>query len=368
MVSVTAHKESKPTDSQVGDRLTPLDNNELLHPLPPDSNDSVQDDLHDIPKALARIQDNWRAGGLNRVTAWNLGRSLQRRLQARVDGKIPIRGGTVDILVTGCEVSLWLAEQFASDLQKAFPGLFIKAVSSNKILGVFSQELAVPAIGYPMSSTFGDLHDTIVLIVSHSGGTFAPLALSNLLQSVTRDIFAVCSEWDTQIGKQLRKMSDDGADRFSSRIFSTDIGVRVAEPCSLSVAATHQLLTQIFEHISLIVLSNQHFRHLSEAVITEKDLAILERCNQDNILALEQIVGKPHKDGHGTTDTERELREAGDLWANHILENVRAYILSIIYIVGTVTAGYPLISGIATSAGLNAGSSFFYLTRFIDSL
>jgi hypothetical protein len=47
----------------------------------------------------------------------------------RVDGKIPIRGGTVDILlVTGCEVSLWLlVEQFASsDLQqRPFPGLAV---------------------------------------------------------------------------------------------------------------------------------------------------------------------------------------------------------------------------------------------------
>ena len=38
--------------------------------------------------------------------------------------------------------------------------------------------------------------DSIVLIVSHSGGTFAPLAISNLMQSMTSNIFAVTSEWD----------------------------------------------------------------------------------------------------------------------------------------------------------------------------
>ena len=46
----------------------------------------------------------------------------------------------VDILLTGCEVSLWLAEQFASDLQRAFPNLHIKSTSSNKLLGIFGQE------------------------------------------------------------------------------------------------------------------------------------------------------------------------------------------------------------------------------------
>jgi hypothetical protein len=73
VLSVTAHpQESETNDSQVRDCLTPLDNNAFsLHPLPPDSDDSIQDGLHDIPKALlTHIQDNWRKGGLNnRVTA-----------------------------------------------------------------------------------------------------------------------------------------------------------------------------------------------------------------------------------------------------------------------------------------------------------
>ena len=48
--------------------------------------------------------------------------------------------------------------------------------------------------------------DPIVIIVSHSGGTFGPLACSNLMQSFSSSIFAVTSEWDTQVGKQLRSM------------------------------------------------------------------------------------------------------------------------------------------------------------------
>ena len=50
-----------------------------------------------------------------------------------------------------------------------------------------------------------------------------------------------------------------------------------------------------------------------------------------------------------------------------MLEGVYAWVLSAIYIVGTVTAGYPLVTGVATVAGLSVAWAF-YLTRFVDAL
>ena len=120
-------------------------------------------------------------------------------MSSHVDGNIKCKGNTVDILVTGCEVSLWVAEQFCADLQKSFPQLFVKCVSSNKLLGLFGQELAMPCEGFPYSAKTLDMKgdsDPIVIIVSHSGGTFGPLACSNLLQSFSSSIFAVTSEWE----------------------------------------------------------------------------------------------------------------------------------------------------------------------------
>ena len=128
-------------------------------------------------------------------------------MQGRVDGTVEAHTNQVDILVTGCEVSLWVAEKFCADLQKCFPRLGVKACSSNKLLGLFGQELPTPAIGFPFTSrTLHGGNNPVVLIVSHSGGTFAPLACSNLLQSFSSSIFVVTSEWDTQVGKQLRSM------------------------------------------------------------------------------------------------------------------------------------------------------------------
>jgi len=350
--------------------MTRLEGNSLIKPLLPESDDLVLSDIRDIPKILRNLQEDWRNRpqgpvSLNRLTAWNLARCVKKRLQRHAEGTTKSIN-SIDFLITGCEVSLWLAEQFASDLQQAFPALNVKALSSNKILGLFGQDIAVPTIGFPSSGKTCDFNDTVVIIVSHSGGTFAPLATSNLLQSSTNSIFVVASEWDTQIGKQLRGMKTSG--QFESRIFSTDVGVRPAEPCSVSVAATQQLLTQIFMHVALVVLDNPHYRKLTNAVVTEHDLQELERCNQMNITALERIVGCT-ANGDMTPDAsaERDLRAAGDVWADHVLEGVKGWMMSFAYIVGTVTAGYPLVTGVATACGL-AATWAFYVTRFFDSL
>jgi hypothetical protein len=377
-VSGILYQESKSTiqDPQLYHRMTRLSRNRFIKPLRPDSKDLVLSDIQDIPKICQAIQDEWHvnkaAQSLNRLTAYNLQRCLRDRLEDHVEGKVPALA--IDILLTGCEVSLWLAEQFASDMQKSFPRLRIKAISSNKLLGLYGQEIAVPALGHAYSPKTSNLNGTIVVIVSHSGGTFAPLSCSNLLQSTTKNIFVVTSEWDTQIGKQLRAMDalkeEDDDHIFNSRVFSTDVGMRPAEPCSISVVATHQLLTNLFEYISVVILSDARYRRITAAVITEQDLQVLERCNQMNIAALTETVSV-NRQGHEQdimSETEKELRAAGDLWADHILENVKAYIMTAIYIFVTVISGHPLVYSLFRAAGMvDASNDWVYFIRVVDA-
>jgi len=368
---ITLHQENAMNkSSNLQKRLVALENNEFIKPLLDDCSDPVLADIRDIPRVLHNIQEDWQDVGLNRMSAWHLNQCIKNRLRAKIDGSIEDHAGQIDILVTGCEVSLWLAEQFVADLQKCFPKLYVKAVSSNKLLGLFGQEMSMPAIGFPYTTRGMEMKDPIVLIISHSGGTFAPLACSNLLQSFSSSIFAVCSEWDTQVGKQLRSIYTGGLDLLTSRIFSTEVGVRPAEPCSVSVVATHQLLTNIFEHICMTIISDPNFRYVTGSIINERDLQTLERLNVENIKALERIVGVDRK-GDPMHDLllkkEAELRAAGDVWSEHILENAKAYIMTFIYIVVTVTIGYPLISGIADAAGLK-DERYYYITRFFDAL
>ena len=186
-VTAILYQESKSTtqDPQIYHRMTRLTRNRLIRPLRPESADLIQSDLHDIPNICKSIQDGWHSNqagiSLNRLTAFNLSRCLRKRLETHVTGALHPQ--SIDILLTGCEVSLWLAEQFASDLQKSFPGLRVNAVSSNKLLGLYGQDVAVPSLGFPYATNSShSLHDAIVIIVSHSGGTFAPLSCTNLLQ------------------------------------------------------------------------------------------------------------------------------------------------------------------------------------------
>jgi hypothetical protein len=303
---------------------------------------------------------------MNRLTAFHLAAVLRTRLERRVQGRIAL--DSTDILLTGCEVSLWLAEQFAADLKKCFPRLSFLALSSNKILGMYGQEIQIPSLGFPQTPQALNLNDSIVIIVSHSGGTFAPLACSNLLQSATKNIFVVTGDWDSQIGKNLRLMNqlDEGGEHvLNHRIFSTNIGIRPAEPCSLSVVATHQLLTNLLKYLSVVILSDNRYHRVTGATITAMDIEILETCGRMNIGALSEIVGvnstgfKLDRESH----VRKQLQRAGDLWAEHILENARAYMISFIYIFATVISGYPLFYAIAIGAGLDAGSQWIYVGK-----
>ena len=43
---------------------------------------------------------------------------------------------------------------------------------------------------------------------------------------------------------------------------------------------------------------------------------------------------------------------AATTWAQHVLEAPRSWIMSMVYIVVTVTLGYPLVSGVAAACGV----------------
>ena len=197
-------------------------------------------------------------------------------------------------------------------------------MSSNKLIGLFGQKLVMTLIRFVYFQKSMDIKDPIVIIVSHSDRTIVHLACLNLLQSFFTSIFTVISEWDTQIRKQLRSMYIH--DLLSSRIFSTEVGVRLAKPSSVSVAATHQLLANIFDHICATIISDPQFSHASRSIMTKRDLQVLERCNQDNTKALEEIdeVNRKGNVIHKKRNkTEQGLRAEVDLWADHILENTK---------------------------------------------
>ena len=140
----------------------------------------------------------------------------------------------------------------------------------NELSGTgIEKDLPIPQTGHQFHEKSWKIEDSICIVVSHSGGTFGPLAVSNLLQGFTRNLFVITSEWDTQIGKQLRQLKST---MFESRIFSTNLGVRPAEPCSVSVAATQQLLTHLLEYSAQQILASPVLRHTAVVLFRAKTL------------------------------------------------------------------------------------------------
>ena len=327
-------------------RLVRLAQNQLIKPLPKHEKDHVFKDISDIPQALSNIQSSWMSGeSINNIASWCMGKAIIKRLKDYAAGT---HNGSIDILVTGCEVSLWVGEQWCADMAQVFPRLNIKCISANKLLGLFGQEFPIPVSGHRLHESAWNLLDTCTLIISHSGGTFGSLAVSNLLQAYTEQIFVVASESDTQIGKQLRQMASvKSITDIKCPIFSTEVGLRPAEPCTISVAASHQILTQILIDLMRKVQLDG-LDEVSGGMYTPEDIKVLEDLNIGNLLALETITGFTRNNDKMPTEMEALLRAKGNFWALHVLENPMSWMLSFVYIMATVVSGYPLIHGLIT--------------------
>ncbi|KAK3270697.1 hypothetical protein CYMTET_20918 [Cymbomonas tetramitiformis] len=332
--------------STLRERQVPLHDNPLVLNLPETVKDPVGKDIADIPRVLHLIQAEWAEGaGMNRVTAYNFYRDLRQVLKNKASAGEEHDPRRLDLLITGCEVSLWVAEQFAADLKSVLPELNVVAFSANKVLGLLGQVFPLPTIGHQFSH---DFDGTLVLLVSHSGGTFAPLAVANLMKAFSSRLFVVTSEWDTQIGLALHR---NNTGLLNASVFSTNVGFRPAEPSSVSLIAIQQMLTQL-----LLYIINREAKELGAAgEIRGYELAQLESMNQDCIKALEDIVGVTR---HGEPiigpTAAQGLRQQGRTWAQHVLEAPIAWILSAMYIVITVVAGVPPASTLYSFLGDDA--------------
>lgn len=367
-------------------RSVSLLDNPMVLPLPPTVEDPVGLDLRQLPPTLAALRDSFgelgpgsnTSGGrvplTNQRVARGLAAALGQRLAARLGkgpgantaGLPPASPDSADLLVIGCEVSLWVGEQFVSDLKTALPALRARAISSNKLLALFGQAVPIPQLGHAIDETL-EIENTVVLLLSHSGGTFATLACAKMLRKHTPHVFAVSSEVDTHLGRlvnsggshEQRPATDRGgfptAVPSVPRCFSTLTGFRVAEPCSISVAATHQLLTHVLLAL-MRALGAAQPELFPRARPVAAELARLSGAG--HLAAIAEIVGD---DQQTDSKTGARLRREGRRWAAHVLEGPWAWILSTIYIFATLLAGATPLSAVLAAAFAPAASGAAYV-------
>lgn len=324
--------------SELWKRLVPLTGNPLVQPLPLLSGAATRDpvgaDIEAIPKVLARIKDEWLDGeSLNRQTATAFARMIVERMVLNAAPRVMTSHDArdVDLLIVGCETSLWIAEQFAADLGRALPKLAVQTVSANKLLAMFGTKQAETTItGFRLNTGLWDIHNAAVLVVSQSGQTFPVLHATRLLKHrLGERVFVVTGaglslhdgrsrqgdhttnsaagaasaapaflgrspldrllqgplncpppssgEFDTKLGLAVgQKMAS--VYPFCARIFSNFSGWRPAEPTTVAAVAAHATLTELLLfllHAFTVELSAQQRSDLLGMVMPRDDVRCL---------------------------------------------------------------------------------------------
>lgn len=323
--------------------------------------DPVGDDLRSIPGLLAAIRNNWiDPGSANRQSATHLAQFLiakaahltQKQAALAGMGLDPAiaRSRHVDLLITGVENSLWLGEQFARDLQSLMPLLNVRALSANAVLQHLQFDI----------ETLGLARQSIVLVLSHSGQTFASRQVAEacdllVRQEVIRELFVLTGEPTSFVGSRLLAVHAPG-EPFCRRLFTTGAGRSLAEPATATVAAMHQTLTELLFCLCRQVQQAFPGQRPLGLCLQSEGLMTLE--NMDGHLFLEDvatIVGSDPSGQGRPSEVSRQLRRTGRRWALHVLETPAAWLIQALYILASVAFSMPLFHTLITAALTLAG-------------
>jgi hypothetical protein len=348
----------------------------------------VSRDISNVPKVLAEIDACWEdRNSLNRISALTFANCLGTLLKGRTGA-----GSDIDVLVFGVENSLWLGQQFAADLSRLFPRLNVVAMSSNWVLGMLqSAEGHVEPLNWTLSRRKFKLSPGgIALGISQSGTTYPSVWASRLLRSLPfrPQIFALAGHYNTVMANGLA-----GGDTFSGKLFSTLSGISPSEPSTLATMAMHHTLTKLlFFCTEQLLLSGQVVQRVDVAgdsvllpgagqkpgcELRLTEVQDLERLSCTLVGTSEEIVGVTKHGIKLPTAINGSLLQSGRHLSSHLQEPYWSTFLPAIYILVTVTAGFPVISGTWSLIGehlaeLDLDSAGFlvpkYFTAFLDAV
>ena len=160
----------------------------------------------------------------------------------------------VDLLICGCEVSLWVGEQFASDLHNAFPKLKVVTISREQDLGPARPGVPDPAVGLLLQRPLVQARVTrpgaahLSFRAAPSPPCAAPTCSRRSRPISSASPRSGTRRWRASYARAVGDRRPEAAAQPRAFVFTT-FGCRPAEPCSLSVAATHQLLTQLLLYL-----------------------------------------------------------------------------------------------------------------------
>ena len=369
-------------------RLVPLLGNPLVQPLPLLSgaalNDPVGADIEAIPGVLARVRDEWREPeSLNRLTATAFARMLLEKMAVNQEGAASAHEArNVDVLVVGCETSLWMGEQFAADLQRALPKVHCVAMSANKLVQMYgTTQPDVSCTGFVgVARSMFPIRNAIVLVISQSGQTFPVLHSTRLLRHALGDrVFVLTGEYDTKMGLAFQNMAQPQP--FCCRIFSNFSGWRPSEPTTVAACAAYATLTELLVfmlHSYSVELGQEQAQELLGMAFVRDDVRCLAELRDASItqnipqICLradgKSVVGLGLREASmqllsdwtsGTLPGAHEnLVAAGQEWAARVTEGWHATVFSACYVAGTILFQWAPFNVVSVLVG--AGAPFYF--------
>ena len=298
--------------------------------------DQVEADLLAIPTVISAIDSAWgNKYSVNSAEA----RTSSAFCSALIDSmkhRLRHNQNTLDLIITGVEVSLWQGEQFANDLKMIFPQISVCVISANKMLGL--GHLLPHKVYFAGSSTALeqqiDREHTMCLLISQSGQTFPTLhAAFSFAAFVESDkLWLITGTFNSKIenvivGECFKKK---GTPYVYNRVFNNYSGHRPAEPSSVAAVATWHTLSHIILRLVEFVRTTD-----SEIVMLLSSGCIGDlRC-----LMLENVVNNLQKITKKGEQTHTELVNQGKMWGAHIAEPWNILVFVGLYILLSVGLG-----------------------------
>jgi|GEM_PF-4186396 len=237
----------------------------------------------------------------------------------------PVERKAYDVMISGIEISLWMGEQFASDLRRIFPDLKIGVTSANKVLADHVEE--------------GLDDQTLVLMISQSGQTFGSLnavisvdgqsdkapeaimqeAVEKMEALAPGQIFVLTGEVDTLMGRAVGQTYKKGS-MFGRRILSNLTGFRPAEASSLTGVATHATLTELLLHFSQGLYEAFPQGRAFDQQLDQNDLSRLRRLRQTLVEESERVTGFSRQGEPIDSNEYRQIIKSALRWTRHVLD------------------------------------------------
>jgi len=218
----------------------------LTSPVPyePDA-DLVEGDLFATPAIINRIDEAWNSRSTHEYQA---AEDLCNRLLVAMRARQSVNKDSIDLLVGGVEASLWIAEQWASDLRALFPFLNVVTQSTNKLMGLEGDSPGKIFFSGCESTSWRRIDSTTcVLLISQSGQTFPTLHATRECARLVGDrLWVLTGCFHSKMEQVLHEVYNQRKMQYGeNRVFNNYSGNCPAEPTSVAAAATHHTLTRL---------------------------------------------------------------------------------------------------------------------------